>query len=82
MCEAEEILNWLCDELKLKSKECLDSVKGAVRTLQDRVNFEDRYEQNRAVDAVLEIEGSSDELLGLVREARQRVKEAGQKVAA
>ncbi len=58
MCEAEEVLSWLLSEIEQKSKEHLGNVKGAVRTLQDRCNFEDRYEQDRAVDAVLELEGS------------------------
>lgn len=82
MCEAEEVLNWLLSELEQKSTGYLGEVKDVVRTLHHRVNFEDRCDMDRAVDAVSDLEGFGDELLGLVRETRQRVKEAGQKVAA
>ena len=82
MCEAEEVLSWLLSEIEQKSKEHLGNVKGAVRTLQDRCNFEDRYEQDRAVDAVLELEGFGGDLMGLVREANQRLKEGKGQVAA
>lgn len=82
MCEAEEVLSWLLSEVEQKSREHLGNVKSAVRTLQDRCNFEDHYEQNRAVDAVLELEGFGVELFGLVRETRQRLKESKRLVAA
>lgn len=82
MCEAEEVLNWLLSEIEQKSREHRGNVRGCVRTLQDRCNFQDHYEQERAVDAVLDLEGFGDELSGLVREARQHLKEAKRQVAA
>jgi hypothetical protein len=82
MCEAEEVLSWLLSEVEQKSREHLGNVKSAVRTLQDRCNFKDHYEQNRAVDAVLELEGFGGDLMGLVREANQRLKEGKRQVSA
>lgn len=82
MCEAEEILRWLCEELKQKQKEHSDAVKGVVGVLQHNVNFEDMYEQMRAIDAVNNLEPFSDELSGIVREAKLRMKEAKGQVAA
>ncbi|MGE4442093.1 MAG: hypothetical protein AB7D27_11490 [Desulfomicrobium sp.] len=82
MCEAEEVLSWLLAEVEQKPKDCLGSVKGVVRVLQDDVDFESRYDEDRAVDAVIGLEGFGDELLGLVREAKQRLKESKRQVAA
>lgn len=82
MCEAEEVLSWLLSEVEQKSKEHLGNVKSVVRTLQDHCNFEDHYEQDRAVDAVLELGGFGGDLMGLVREANQRLKEGKGQVAA
>jgi hypothetical protein len=82
MSNAEEILKWLCDELEKKQREHLGRVKTAVLTLQDHVNFQDYYEQERAVDTVLGLEQLGDELSDLASEAKQRLKEAKQQVAA
>jgi hypothetical protein len=81
MNSAEQILRWLCEELKQKQKEHQRAIKGAIGVLQHHVNFEDIYEQMRAIDTVSDL-GLSDELLGLVGEAKQRLKEAKRQVAA
>jgi hypothetical protein len=82
MSNAEEILRWLCEELEKKQKEHLSSVKRVVQTLSHDVDFEDRYEEMRAVDAVSDLEPFGDELSDLASEAKQRLKEAKQQVAA
>lgn len=82
MCEAEEILKWLCDELEKKQREHLKCVKGVARTLQRGCQFVDYYEEMRVIDTVLGLEPFGDELSGLVSEAKQRLKEAKQQAAA
>lgn len=82
MNSAEQILRWLCEELKQKQKEHLRAVKGVIGVLQHDVNYEDIYEQMRAIDAVSNLEPFSDELSWLVSEAKQRLREAKRQVAA
>ncbi|KAF5046496.1 hypothetical protein DSECCO2_470150 [anaerobic digester metagenome] len=82
MCEAEEVLNWLLSELENKAVSHRVEVKSFARHLELNVSFMDRYEEERAVDSVWPLETVSEELSDLVREAKQRLKESGQQVAA
>lgn len=77
MCEAEEVLNWLIDEVALKSKEATEC-RRAVRRAIPWDSFLSR-EMSKALDSVDDFES---DLRELVREARQRLKESKQKVAA
>lgn len=77
MCEAEEVLNWLIDEVALKSKEATEC-RRAVRRATPWDSFLPR-EVSKALDLVDDFES---DLRELVREARQRLKESKQKAAA
>jgi ElaB/YqjD/DUF883 family membrane-anchored ribosome-binding protein len=73
MCEAEEVLNWLCDELDQKSKEITVQGDAVYQTIPLAEDFDGVFD---------ELDELMSELRSLVREAKQRLKEARQKVAA
>lgn len=78
MCEAEEVLRWLIDEVAQKSKEagkCRHSLYDAMPWGA----FDSDSEISDAFDRVGDLES---ELRALVREARQRLKESKRQVAA
>jgi len=77
MCEAEEVLNWLIDEVKLKTKEATEC-RHAVHRAIPWDSFLSG-EMSKALDSVDDFES---DLRELVREARQRLKEHKQKAAA
>ena len=77
MCEAEEVLNWLIDEVAQKSKEAT-----ACRRAVYRASPWDQFvsgEMSAALDRVGDL---GSDLRELVRDARQRLKEAKRQVAA
>jgi len=73
MCEAEEVLNWLLEEIEQKSKDvtaCGDDLYWAVELGRD------------CGDAMGQLDELMIEFKELAREAKQRLKEARQQVAA
>ena len=73
MCEAEEVLSWLCDELDQKSKE----ITAHGNAVYQATPFPEEFE-----DVLNELDELMAELGQLAREAKQRLKEAKGQVAA
>jgi hypothetical protein len=78
MCEAEEVLNWLIDEVATKSKEA-DKCRRALYDAMPWGSFDQDSEISDAFDSVGDL---GSELRALVREAKQRLKESKRQVAA
>lgn len=77
MCEAEEVLNWLIDEVATKSKEATECRRAVYRAVPHCSYLSS--EMSKALDRVGDLES---DLRELVRDTRQRLKEAKRQVAA